>query len=451
MEENNVQTIIRDVTPTSTQTSTEGTREGAETDVKQKQQEIDLEKEFKKAMDEEEDTDDSQESLKNNWHDRSNDSIPISALLDRSKKKRFITPDFQRLYVWNEEQREKLVFEALLTNNDCGNICLCECKEDGKLYLTDGVQRITSFGLILSNYDELNLDEKQIQRIKDYRITVTTMFDMTMEEIKAYFRNKNSGTVLPPILKEMAKLPKDLHNAVLYVSNNEIFRRVNIKQQFIKSHNHYNIAMNALLSAAGCPVDEGKAKSMCTRLVTYSEGVMTGIDAAKSFIERIAEIYDNLSDDIFTVAMNANFVSSLAYVMMKNPQYSNTNIAELINYIYQKKTGVAEYRETTRSGAGDTGNCKKRDILLVNFLNNPVIKSLDEKAFQTFAKEQRDNMLKDTTTAYGVAFEDFDEAEQKALYMAQRDGKSVLWNTLVEKKYKQLEQQEPKKDKRESA
>lgn len=440
MAENNVQTIIDDEAQAVPQNVTEGTGEVVESNTTQGQE--DIEQALKAAADEL----DEDENKEAQFHDWSTENVTVRALIKRYQEGKFKLPLCQRLYVWDEKKRISL-YESIKQNLPCGTIIITEA--NSIQYLLDGLQRTTSLILLSNDKEKYTPEERKM--IIDYKVTLTIVHDMSTQGMKNYFSVLNSGIALAAAVKERSKLSDDLNDAILQISSNEFFRTVPTSATFNKAHHHELIAMNTLLAVAGCEIDDNKAKSLCSRLTTYSEGVFAGIDAALSVVERIKAIYSELSEDIVKRSMNANFIGIFVYVMVKNQQFSNTNYVRLINYIFAEKRAAKEYSVTTTNGAGDANKCKARYDVLVSLLNNPVIKPLDEKAFQEFAKEQRGKMIKDATQQYGVAFEDFEECEQQSLFRAMQNGGSKLWNTLVEKKYRQLDKQGIKKNKRESA
>lgn len=389
--------------------------------------------------------DENEVSTKSKFHDWSTENVTVRTLIKRYQEGKFKLPLCQRLYVWNEEKRLSLYY-SIRQNLPCGTIIITDV--DNIQYLLDGLQRTTS--LILLSNDKEHFTSEERKMVLDYKVTLTIVHDMSALGMKDYFSALNSGMALATSVKERSKLSEDLNDAILKISANEFFRTVPTSAAFNKAHHHELIAMNTLLAISGCDIGENKAKSLCSRLTAISDAVLTNIGNASSVIERVKTIYGGLTEGVAKRSMNANFIGILVYVMVKNQQFSNDNIAGLINYIFAAPRAVKEYSVTTSNGAGDANKCKARYEVLINLLNSPVTKPFDEAEYKAFRKGQRDKMLKDTTKAYDVAFEEFDEAEQKALYTAQRDGKSVLWNTLVEKKYKQLEQEEPKNNIRES-
>lgn len=433
MEENNVQTTLETEEATSTQRASEDTQ----------QEQQDIEDALKAAADE---LDEDEKSAANKFHDWSTENVTVRALIKRYQEGKFKLPLCQRLYVWDEKKRLSL-YESIKQNLPCGTIIITEA--NSVQYLLDGLQRTTS--LILLSNDKENYTPEERKMILDYKVTLTIVHDMSAQGMKNYFSVLNSGIALAAAVKERSKLSDNLNDAILRISSNEFFRETPTSATFNKAHHHELIALNTLLAVAGCDIEDNKAKSLCTRLTVHTDAVLTSIDNALSVIERIKTIYSGLTEDIAKRSMNANFIGILVYVMVKNQQFSNDNITGLINYIFAEKRATKDYSVTTTNGAGDANKCKTRYEVLVKLLNSPVIKPLDEKAFQEFTKEKRGKMINDTTGIYGVDFADFTECEQQTLYKATVNGESKLWNTLVEKKYKQLEDEGIKENKRESA
>lgn len=368
-------------------------------------------------------------------HSWSYETVTVRALLKRWKEKKLFIPIFQRLYVWNDKQRKSLL-ESVNVNLPCDNITIGELSDDGRKYLLNGLQRLTSL-MILSNDKDLTDEEKKA--VLDYKILTTTVSDMDLETMIHYFGVLNAGIPLAATVKERSKLPESLNNAVLLVADSAdgFFRNVETNATFNKTHHHELISMNALLAVSGIEINENKARKLCTLLRENKEVVLQNIEQAQSVISRLANIYDGVDADIIKRSLNANYVGILIHVMVKNPNFTDLQIRVMTNYIFAGKRSVEEYSETTRQGGGDSKQCADRYELLVNLLSNPNEMGFNEGGLKEFAKKYKDVDLKDSTEKYAVSYKMLSEDEAKSLYLASQNCKQDEWDKIIEEKCKE--------------
>lgn len=372
--------------------------------------------------------------------------MSVRTLLKKYKENKLKIPLCQRLYVWTEAMR-KALYRSIPRNRPCSAMTVIEI--DDTYYLIDGLQRMTSLMLLSNDKDKFTPEQRK--EILDYNVLLIVVTGLPTTEMKDYFSALNSGMALAAVVKQRSQLSDELNDAILQISSNSFFRETPTNTTFNKSQHNELIALNTLLAVAGCEVGDNKAKSLCTRLSLHAKEAIEHVDHAKTIVERIATIYSNLPKDIAERSMNANFIGILVYVIVKNHEFSNENIVQLIKHIFSGKRAIKEYSATTSQSAGSENNCKVRYNILINLLNDPVIKPFDEEGFIQYVKNKHDEVVKDTTCQYMVAFDDFEECEQKALYIANQNGGSRMWNTIIEKKYKELEAEDVDEIKRESA
>ena len=205
------------------------------------------------------------------WHRRSSEMTSVRAVLTRLKEGTIQLPLCQRLYVWGKEHRLSL-WDTIRDNASLGTIILAE--HEGVLYLVDGLQRLTSCMYLSVDHDEVGMTEAEKNEVLNYTITIETVYDMSLPEIKNYFGRLNSGIALAAVVKARSKLSDRLNSAVLALSSNPYFREADTKITFNKGHHHEIIAMNALLAAAGIGIVDNKAASLCKTLQEYEDDVL---------------------------------------------------------------------------------------------------------------------------------------------------------------------------------
>lgn len=374
--------------------------------------------------------------LSKRYHERSTETTSVRAILKRMKEGRIQLPLCQRLYVWDAKRRECL-FDTIERNWSCGTVILAESETDGVQYLTDGLQRLTSCIYLSVDQDRFGLTVEQKKAVLDYNITLSIVKGMTDQEIKMYFDRLNSGVALAAVVKERSKLSDELNNAILSISSNEFFRESKTTAIFTKAHHHELIAMNLLLAAAGVPQGENKAKALCSKLSENSESVLENAEEAQKILQKIISVYSGLDEDVIKRSLNANFISSLVYVL-HSKDHSGNQVKDLINHIFEGKRAISDYTATTSNGAADEKKCKARYDLLVALLENPPMKNFDETDYKTWQKGL-EGVLKTSKGDIVVDIKEVPESDLKGVYVALRDGKRSVANSIITRTYERLD------------
>ena len=375
------------------------------------------------------------------FYDWGIETITVRTLLKRYKEGKIQLPLCQRLYVWDEKKRASLL-DSIRKNLPCGTIIVTE--SEGVQYLLDGLQRTTSL-MMLSNDSSISKDEQKL--ILDYKICLTIVHDISLDEMKCYFGVLNSGVILAAAVKERSKLSEKLNDAILTIASHPFFRSFNeeggvqVSSTFAKSHHHEIIAMNVLLSVSGIPQGENKAKTLCKMISEHEHEILSHIDAGLNIISKFEEIYKNLDVSIAKRSLSANFLSSLAYVLAEN-DYSSHKVQDLINYIFASRQAVKAYAMTTRTGASDSSTCLRRTALLSEWLKNPPYNMLGNEENNTFvlwSKRKEGGVVKDGSGEYMVDFSSLENEEKYALYMAEKNQKKVLFDAVIKKAYERMD------------
>lgn len=377
------------------------------------------------------------------YHESHTDRRTVRSILKKYADREIVIPATQRLYVWKQKQRDGLL-DSVKKGLPCGSITLCTLENgDGTNYLIDGLQRITSL-LIMSNDKDLTKDEKD--NVNNYQVAMEIVYNMTLEEMSDYFVKKNSGIAVSAAAKSNASLPKNIQEAGLKLSRHEFFQNVIDKANATFSKNEHNkiIAWNTLLACAGVKVDSLKSSDITERLRTYESDVMANADSAVAMINRLADIYNGITDDKYIKrSMNANFVSILAYVLYDNKDITNEQVVNGIETIFAKGKAIPEYSVTTGANSASKEKSVARYNALVKLLNDhPKIETLEDKtpkakeskpvtleskpselsiqvddeAYHAFCKEHNGKVVNTRSNDYPVDFGDTTDEERHMLY-----------------------------------
>jgi hypothetical protein len=402
------------------------------------------------------------------YHESHIDRRTVRSILKKYADHEIVIPATQRFYVWKQKQRDGLL-DSIKKGLPCGSITLCTLENgDGTTYLIDGLQRITSL-LIMSNDKSLTDDERS--KVNNYQVAMEIVYNMTLEEMSDYFVKKNSGIAVSAATKSNASLPKNIQEVGLKLSRNKFFLDIKEKANSTFSKNEHNkiIAWNTLLACAGVKVDSLKSSDITERLKTYESDVMANADSAVTMIDRLANIYNSITDDKYIKrSMNANFISILVYVLYDYKNITNEQVVTGIETIFAKGKAISEYSITTGANSASKEKSISRYNVLVKLLNNPTkVEAHKEKASKTkesnfvtfeskpsepsvavndeayhkFCQSYTGKILNTHSNDYPIEFNDMNNDERRMLYTFcevkpndnQRDGVIMKAFNRVEK------------------
>lgn len=322
----------------------------------------------------------------------SNRKLTIRAALDMWKRGDLLIPKCQRLYVWTSAQQRDLI-NTLLQNLPFGDITVGQV--DGKNYLGDGYQRLTTAMLSLED-PTVSDEDKRI--IRNYTFNMVTIQDMNWSEFNAYFRLRNNGTKLASVVKERARLHDDLVQAVLDISSHPYFRSKKFKATFVTNQQPEIIAMTALLASAGIRTNT-KAKSLADSLQGARKLALENKDKAKEAVEFIIGAFQTIPDALTKKAFTANYVNALIYVVLEHPEYTYDDIYDLTERIFGASRADYDYRTTVGGGATSLNSLERRIAILD--------KKIQEIIYERVMKEQ-ESELEASTTDTKVAHDTID-------------------------------------------
>lgn len=352
------------------------------------------------------------------YHESHTDRRTVRSILKRYADHEIAIPNCQRLYVWNQKQRDGLL-DSVKKGLPCGSITLCTLENgNDTLYLIDGLQRLTSL-LLMSNDKGLTDDERS--KVGNYQLGMEIVYNMTLDEMAEYFVKKNSGVAVSAATKSNATLPKNIQETGTKLARHEFFKQIAEKANATFSKNEHNkvIAWNTLLACAGLKVDSIKSADITKRLTDYESDVLGHVDEAEQIILRLSDAYSEITEEQYIKrSMNANFVSVLVYVLHDHPEITKEQIIHCISTIFEKGKAISEYSNTTGGYSATADNCKKRYDVICKIIERPVdcVVPDDDKAYHTFCKDHNGRVVNTRSGDYPVDFSDMLEDERKLLY-----------------------------------
>ena len=391
--------------------------DGVKTDV------VDVEKALADAVENErlQDEEEKKQVTDNNgirYHESHTDRRTVRSILKRYADKEITIPACQRLYVWNQKQRDGLL-DSVKKGLPCGSITLCTLENgNDTLYLIDGLQRLTSL-LLMSN--DKNLSDEERSKVNNYQLGMELVYNMTLDEMSEYFIKKNSGVAVSAATKHNAALPKNIQEIGMKLSRHEFFQNIADKANVTFSKNEHNkvIAWNILLACAGVKVDSIKSADITKRLTEYEADVVSHAPEAEQIINRLSKIYASIDNKKYIKrSMNANFVSILVYILHDYPEISNEQCVNCIATIFEKGKAISVYSDTTGSYSATSQKCKKRYQVILNIIktHTKIKTDFNEESYKEFCKQHKTDVLNTRSNDYPVSFTDITEDERKLLY-----------------------------------
>ena len=344
-----------------------------------------------------------------------------------------VIPPYQRRFVWTPK-KQKEFYETIEEAIPTPSMIFAEW--NGVLSLMDGFQRFTTLSIMSNNP---RFTKEQQKKVKEYKVDTITIFDMPPMKQRRYFQKYNSGILVSGIIKQRANLNESIESLVTKMVSELFPEDLNTSISFNKSAHHDTISENALLAVSGVKLDSNRPEMLVKLLNENEEAVLQNQDAARSIIKRIMDIYQkNIRSDLVKRSMNANFVSILIRVLADNPDIQDTDIIQVIKYIFAGNKAVPEYAQTTSGSGGEAGNCIVRYELLSRLLKNPPAvpeEPIKKPTFKQFVKQYKDANITDSAGNFIVDFNQFSNEQKQALYDAQDSGTQLDFDSLIKSKY----------------
>lgn len=268
-------------------------------------------------------------------------TVSVGQLLQDMAKGSLVVPDFQRMYVWNNTML-KTFLDSIQHNIPCGCINLGEV--EGVRYLVDGMQRNTSFSMLLGDEKLLKKAMASDEDILQYQVVVTTVRNMTMDDLAEWFRRTNSGVKLAAAVKARSILPKELRECLLHLGKSDVLRDERTSPVFARNHHHEIIAAHALLAAAGMEIGENRPRAVSRRLLDNQEIVLEHQATAGEIVNRLAEIFSKVSDRYFGKIFTSNYIVPLLYIMAQHPEIETWKYQVLTDTVFVNGAAIGSVR-----------------------------------------------------------------------------------------------------------
>ncbi len=312
--------------------------------------------------------------------ERSSETISIKTVVNRYKKGDIVIPSCQRLYVWRQSDVD-LLLDSINHNFPIGILMIGEC--NGKKYLLDGLQRLTS---IVTSLNRTDLTKEQKRNILEYRIVVETIRGMDMEDMNAFIQRCNMGVKMSAATKHRAGLPASLFDLVVKLAGKEAYRTLKTNRTFTTGAHNELIAMHSLLTAANLFGSKNTASELCKRMKAGEELILENCKEAELMVDFVTDAFLDLprflkddkhyierdvqetADHLSVKGLNVNFVSAIFRIMKRHPEMTQRELQEMILHIFEGQKAIKEYSATTARNASDERNMMNRLALLERML-----------------------------------------------------------------------------------
>lgn len=334
--------------------------------------------------------------------ERATETVSIKTIVNRYKKGNITIPSCQRLYVWKQSDVD-LLLDSINHNFPIGILMLGEC--DGKKYLLDGLQRLTS---IVASLNRNDLSKEQKNTILEYRIVVETIRGMDMNDMNAFIQRCNMGVKMSAATKHRAGLPASLFDLVVKLSGKEAYRTLKVNRTFTTGAHNELIAMHSLLTAAQLFGSKNTASELCKRMKFGEDSILEHSSEAERMIDFVINSFVDIprflkddkhymerdvqdtADHLSVKGLNTNFVSAIFRILLKHPEMTQRELQEMILHIFEGSKAIKEYSATTARNASDERNMTNRLAFLECLLQETreQLKDLDTSKAWNLNQEQ---------------------------------------------------------------
>lgn len=348
------------------------------------------------------------------------------SVLKLYNSKKLVIPNCQRPYIWSSLNIDNL-FWTIDHALPIGMFLFAE--HNGTIYLLDGLQRFTT----LSN-KLLSLSSKEEQKeLLDIPLTVSTTYNMTLEDMLTYFRMINSAVALASAVKARAELPAEMQDIILKLSKEaDVFKLYNVTKTFLKNQHAETIVSNLFPAVLGEKYIENQPKT----LVNYINAHLEDIDSQVvgdcwNIINRISEAYLWLKDtSIISRSISSSSLSSLIYVVNEFKELSAENIADMIYCTFKERRFNPEYSKHCGSTAYRATKVEGR-IKYWKDLALKVMNDFDIDGFKDFNKTKLGKFVNGFDSNIKREWNDIPDAQRKALYTAYAKENHSEWDKIL--------------------
>lgn len=289
-----------------------------------------------------------------------------------------IQPEYQRHYIYADENREEAVINSLLKGYPLGLIYFTKVAED-KFEVLDGQQRITSFGRFITGKFAIN-DENGIPRYfdglpEDKKVKILeaplTIYECegTESEIKEWFKTINIVGI--PLNEQ--ELSNAIHSGIFVtLAKEEFSNSQNANVQKWGTYISGNVKRQDYLRTALDWVSKGNIDAYMSKH-RYNTNIMELKTYFNSVIDWVSSVFSDIDD-----TMRGREWGRLYEEYHKN-SYNPKEVSKKVqkylgDYYIKDKKGIYEYI---------LGGCQNHKLLNVRIFDEPTKKSV----YQTQTKK----------------------------------------------------------------
>ena len=300
-----------------------------------------------------------------------------------------IQPEYQRNYIYADGKKDVAVIESVLKGYPLGLIYFNK-KEDGKLEVLDGQQRITSLGRFLKNKFAVKingleqifdgLDEGKQQKVKQTKLLVYVCEgegEHAEEEIKEWFQTIN---IVGVPLNEQEKLNAIYSGPFVTECKKEFSNSGNANIQKWESYVKGPANRQMFLAAALEWVSKGNVDGYMS-----SHRRDNNINEIKTYFNTVIDWVDSKFDDVYDEMQGLNWGE--LYERFHNQAYNHSELSAKVYELMHddfvtNRRGIFEYL---------LGGCQDTKLLNVRLFDKPTMRKVYQEQTEKAKAEGTSN------------------------------------------------------------
>jgi len=300
-----------------------------------------------------------------------------------------IQPEYQRNYIYADGKKDVAVIESVLKGYPLGLIYFNK-KEDGKLEVLDGQQRITSLGRFLKNKFAVKingleqifdgLDEGKQQKVKQTKLLVYVCEgegEHAEEEIKEWFQTIN---IVGVPLNEQEKLNAIYSGPFVTECKKEFSNSGNANIQKWESYVKGPANRQMFLAAALEWVSKGNVDGYMS-----SHRRDNNINEIKTYFNTVIDWVDSKFDDVYDEMQGLNWGE--LYERFHNQAYNHSELSAKVYELMHddfvtNRRGIFEYV---------LGGCQDTKLLNVRLFDKPTMRKVYQEQTEKAKAEGTSN------------------------------------------------------------
>ena len=300
-----------------------------------------------------------------------------------------IQPEYQRNYIYADGKKDVAVIESVLKGYPLGLIYFNK-KEDGKLEVLDGQQRITSLGRFLKNKFAVKingleqifdgLDEGKQQKVKQTKLLVYVCEgegEHAEEEIKEWFQTIN---IVGVPLNEQEKLNAIYSGPFVTECKKEFSNSGNANIQKWESYVKGPANRQMFLAAALEWVSKGNVDGYMS-----SHRRDNNVNEIKTYFNTVIDWVDSKFDDVYDEMQGLNWGE--LYERFHNQAYNHSELSAKVYELMHddfvtNRRGIFEYV---------LGGCQDTKLLNVRLFDKPTMRKVYQEQTEKAKAEGTSN------------------------------------------------------------